>query len=71
VRRSSDLIARRPDPDDGRQSLISLTDAGRKALARDMDQRDRWLAARLAELTPAERSILALAAELMERIADE
>jgi DNA-binding MarR family transcriptional regulator len=65
------LIARRPDPDDGRRSLISLTDAGRRALARDMEQRDRWLAARLAELSAAEGAILALAAELMEWIADE
>jgi DNA-binding MarR family transcriptional regulator len=65
------LIARRPDPKDRRRSLISLTAAGREALARDMEQRDRWLEARLATLSPAERGILALAAELMERIAED
>jgi hypothetical protein len=37
-----------------------------------MAERDAWLAAALAErMTPAERGVLALAAELMERLATE
>ena len=65
------LITRRPDPGDARRSLISLTEQGRDALAHDMRQRDAWLESRLADLSPGERGILALAAELMEQIADE
>jgi DNA-binding MarR family transcriptional regulator len=64
-------ILRQPDPGDGRRSLLAITEAGRLALARDMRQRDAWLAAAMAEhLTPVERELLRLAGELLERLAD-
>jgi DNA-binding MarR family transcriptional regulator len=65
------LVSRRPDTRDRRSALIGLTSEGRDALAGDMAERDRWLEARLERLTPAERAVLALAAELMETLADE
>jgi DNA-binding MarR family transcriptional regulator len=65
------LVSRRPDSRDGRSALIRLTSEGFDLLAADMAQRDRWLASRLERLTPAERAVLALAAELMESLADD
>jgi hypothetical protein len=50
---------------------LAITAKGADALAHDMAARDAWLAGALHELTPAERGVLALAAQLMERIATE
>jgi DNA-binding MarR family transcriptional regulator len=66
------LISRVPNPVDRRQHHLALTAAGRRALAEDMRQRDEWLAGAMArQLTPAERELLARAAELIERLADQ
>lgn len=65
------LVARRTDPRDRRASLVSLTDAGRTVLAEDGRARRTWLAAAMAaELTDAERDLLRIAGELMNRLAD-
>ena len=54
-RRSAELagerlvIARRPDPDDRRQTLIELTELGRETLERERARRDGWLAKAIAE----------------------
>ena len=65
------LVALQPDDRDRRRSLLALTDAGHQALARDMRHRDGWLAGAMArQLTPAERDLLRIAAELMDRLAD-
>jgi DNA-binding MarR family transcriptional regulator len=67
---SAGLVRRRPDPDDRRRARLAITAKGTDALALEMADRDAWLAAALAEhATPAERGVLALAAELMERLA--
>ncbi|MGW3120395.1 MarR family winged helix-turn-helix transcriptional regulator [Streptomyces sp. NPDC001107] len=65
------LIAREPGTVDRRQSVLSLTEAGRRALERDMAERDAWLSGALASLSPTEQGVLELAAALMERLADE
>ena len=65
------LVARRPDPSDGRRALVSLTDEGRAALDADRRHRDGWLALAIADdLTPDEQAVLARAAELLRRIAE-
>ncbi len=64
------LISRESDPADRRRSLITLTPQGRAALGRDMAHRDAWLARAMERhLSPAERRVLELAGELMERLA--
>jgi len=63
------LISRERSHHDGRQALLSITPAGRSALGRDMAQRDRWLAAALAELTEPEAQLLRIAASLLDRLA--
>jgi DNA-binding MarR family transcriptional regulator len=65
------LVARRPDEQDRRRSLLALTDAGHQVLVQDMHHRDGWLAGAMArQLTAAERDLLRIAAELMDRLAD-
>ncbi|HEX3512064.1 MAG TPA: MarR family transcriptional regulator [Solirubrobacteraceae bacterium] len=65
------LIVRRPDPGDGRRTLIELTARGRDALAADRRKRDGWLAGAIAaELTPADQRLLARALVLLQRLAE-
>lgn len=66
------LVARGPDPADGRRVLIALTDAGEETLAHDRAQRDGWLAAGLAEHFDAdERAVIAEAVNLLSRLVEE
>jgi DNA-binding MarR family transcriptional regulator len=68
---ASGLVTRRPDPDDGRRSLLTITDAGLRAIRQDIRQRDAWLAIAMGELlSPVEQDLLRLAGELMERLAE-
>jgi DNA-binding MarR family transcriptional regulator len=64
------LITRGPGTEDRRQSVLTLTADGRRALERDMAERDAWLAAALATLSETEREVVRLAGALMERLAD-
>ncbi|MBE8524660.1 MarR family transcriptional regulator [Amycolatopsis sp. H6(2020)] len=64
-------IERTPDPDDGRRSRISITEDGLAVLRRYTTQRERWLAEALeSTLSPTERQLLRLAADLLIRVAD-
>ena len=63
------LIERRPDPEDGRRQLITLSAAGRERAAGDRQARAEWLARRLHEdFTEPERQTLIAAAALLERL---
>jgi DNA-binding MarR family transcriptional regulator len=67
---ADELITRRPDPGDGRRTLIELSDTGRDALARDRRHREGWLARSIAEeLSPQEQAVLAEAVGLLQRLA--
>ncbi|MEZ0446848.1 MarR family winged helix-turn-helix transcriptional regulator [Cellulomonas sp. ICMP 17802] len=63
------LVAKTEHPTDGRQVVVSLTDAGVAEVRETRRRRDAWLAGRLATLTSDERTLLADAAELLRRIA--
>jgi DNA-binding MarR family transcriptional regulator len=66
------LIRRMQDETDRRQILIEITQAGRDLLVLDAYHQDQWLAkAMAAKLTKAEREILCIAAELLEKLASE
>ena len=43
------LVAKSPDPHDGRVQVLSLTDEGRRAIAEITAARGRWLRAVLAD----------------------
>jgi len=66
-----DWIHRSPAPDDGRQSLLEITPAGRDALAAELRPREIWLAGALDKLTEAERDFLVVAAGLLERLSED
>jgi DNA-binding MarR family transcriptional regulator len=62
-------LLRKPHDTDGRQVVIELAEKGRQTLEADRRRRDAWLAQRLRELTPEERSVLRQAAPILERLA--
>ena len=65
------LADRAADSRDGRQSIITVSDAGRRALDDARAVKQDWLAARLAdELDEHEQGILARAVPLLQRIVD-
>jgi DNA-binding MarR family transcriptional regulator len=69
--RERGLVERRPDPNDGRRVVLSVTDAGRQALADKRNARTEQMAAVLrgGEFTPTELEQLATAAPLIARLA--
>jgi DNA-binding MarR family transcriptional regulator len=62
------LVARTDHPDDGRQVLVCLTAGGRQTVEENRRRRAAWLSDRLAGLTPAERTVLAEAAEVLRKV---
>jgi DNA-binding MarR family transcriptional regulator len=65
------LLARRADPNDGRQVLLDITLVGRQVLQRHAATHTRWLGGAIAaELSEAEREIVRIAAALLDRLAD-
>ena len=65
------LIARTPDPNDGRQVILSLTPAGRTTLGRVREQRDAWMIERFASLSPEDLRALNVAASILAKVASE
>ena len=61
-------LARRPDPRDGRQCLVTLTPAGREVILANRRRRDEWLTVRIAELDPAEREVLRQAVAILAKV---
>jgi DNA-binding MarR family transcriptional regulator len=66
-----ELIRRVPDPGDGRRVPVRITQAGRLVLREDSRLREAWLAQALEKLSPTEREVLRLAADLMQRMTAE
>jgi DNA-binding MarR family transcriptional regulator len=65
------LVERRPDPNDGRRIIMSLTGAGEQMLRRKRDARTRRLGTLLGELfTEDEIATLAEAAPLITRLGE-
>jgi DNA-binding MarR family transcriptional regulator len=62
-------VVRRKHETDGRQVVVALSEQGEQTIAADRKRRDAWLAQRLRELTPDERSTLRQAAPIIERLA--
>jgi DNA-binding MarR family transcriptional regulator len=62
-------VVRKAHATDRRQVVIALSDKGAQTLEADRRRRDAWLAKRLRELTPEERSVLRQAAPIIERLA--
>ncbi len=65
---SEGYVVRRPHETDGRQVVVALAVKGEATLLADRKRRDVWLAQRLRELTPEERSVLREAAPILEKL---
>ena len=62
----------RPDPGDGRQTILTLTDACRRLIVEGRAMRQDWLARRLAAtLSPPELASLATAVRLLKRLVED
>jgi DNA-binding MarR family transcriptional regulator len=65
------LVEGRPDPQDGRRTLMTLTEAGQQVVRDQRSARTRQLAAILAErFTDAELDILRATSPLLERLGE-
>jgi DNA-binding MarR family transcriptional regulator len=62
------LVARAPDPSDGRVTRVMATRRGQRLLAAGRARRVAALDRRIAALTEDERGALALAVDIMERL---
>jgi DNA-binding MarR family transcriptional regulator len=64
-------VSGKPDPTDGRQTLIDLTPGLRKALNANRAAKDDWLLRALqTQLSPHEQAELAAAVKLLQRLAE-
>jgi len=62
-------VDRRPDPHDGRQILLEITEDGRRLLERERSARRTWLAEQIAEaLDDREQAVLDEAVQLLRRL---
>jgi DNA-binding MarR family transcriptional regulator len=69
---SSRLVERRPDPDDGRRVVLSITEAGREAMRVRRTAVSEKIAGGLADgFTSADLEVLKAAAPLIERLAEK
>jgi DNA-binding MarR family transcriptional regulator len=67
---SDGLVARAPDPDDGRRALVSLTAAGLTELREDRLRREGWLVKAIEELPAADQATVERAIVLLRQLAD-
>lgn len=68
---SMGAISGKPDPTDGRQTLIALTPRFHKKIKASRTAKDDWLLQALqAQLSPQEQAELAAAVKLLQRLAD-
>ena len=65
------MVSGAPDPADGRQTILSLTDACRERIAAGRAAREDWLLRAIeAHLTPREREQVASAVALLKRLVE-
>jgi DNA-binding MarR family transcriptional regulator len=62
------LVRRAPHPTDRRQVVLTVTDEGKSLVNHFRQRRDAWLAMRLRELTPRERTTLRAAGPILEKL---
>jgi len=63
-------VERTTDPDDRRVTSVQVSARGRKELRSIREERNAWLAERLAELGPDERQLLEAALPVLEQLID-
>jgi DNA-binding MarR family transcriptional regulator len=64
-------VQRVPDPEDGRSSMVSLTDVGRRLIDGVRKERTAFLVRGMAELGDEQRTLLRGAVPVLEQLADQ
>jgi DNA-binding MarR family transcriptional regulator len=64
------LVERRPDPTDGRATLVHITEAGRQVGTSRLEDRTRRLLPLVARLTPEEQQAITEALPALSRLAE-
>jgi DNA-binding MarR family transcriptional regulator len=64
------LVRRESHPNDRRQAIMSITEAGIALLESERRSRDAWLSQRLAQLTPEERAVIRNAVPVFDKLAE-
>ncbi|HHU38823.1 MAG TPA: MarR family transcriptional regulator [Propionibacterium sp.] len=62
------LVARTPDPEDGRRHLLSLTPEGESMVQRTRASRDDWMVRRLQGLSADEIGTLRAATDILHKV---
>lgn len=62
------LVARTPDPDDGRRHLLTLTPDGEAMIDRTRASRDDWMVRRLQGLSADELRLLRQATDILQKV---
>lgn len=66
------FVSGAPDPHDGRQTILSLTDTCREWIKKGRAARQDWLSRTIqARISPKEQEDLAVAVELLKRLVDD
>ncbi|MBF6124983.1 MarR family winged helix-turn-helix transcriptional regulator [Nocardia brasiliensis] len=65
------LVERKPHPTDGRQIIVSLSEAGRALIADETNAREVWMTEQLSGLTEDQIVVLTRAVGIMKQIVDE
>lgn len=64
------LVSRAPNPADGRQVVVAITEPGMRALDEDRRRRQAWFDDHLRSLSRDEREVLRAALPVLQRIAE-
>jgi DNA-binding MarR family transcriptional regulator len=64
------LVRRGAHPNDRRQAIIEITDAGVALLESERRSRDLWLTQQLSRLTPEERALLRKIVPVLDKLAE-
>ncbi|GAA5099117.1 MULTISPECIES: MarR family winged helix-turn-helix transcriptional regulator [Nocardia] len=65
------LVERKPHPTDGRQIIVSLSDAGCALIADETNAREAWMTEQLSNLTEEQIAVLTRAVGIMKQIVAE
>lgn len=65
------LVEVTDDPSDGRQKIVTLTEAGRAVIERTIRERDNWMLLRVQRLDADQRALLRQATDLIGALSAE
>jgi DNA-binding MarR family transcriptional regulator len=64
------LVDRKPDPDDRRRALVTITAAGKSRIEADRRAREGWLVKAFEEMPEADLAAIERTVEILHRVAD-